>query len=238
MKINYYQDPNPIKDFNDWDGVFSNHKSKDWKPCRSAYSLAEYMMQHDGFNQVIKMASNAIGDSITAIDTATIEDQVAFDAFYHKREHDLTIVAQTASKKSVFIGIEAKVDEPFGNDTVENYRTDSVIKNSNSKVPERISDLRKYVPQETSDADFGKLRYQLLTATAGTLCAKDNNNDYDYYIFMVLVFKTKSYDQDRGDENKKDFNSYIDAMQAVSKGDGVYKCVSNGKNLTIIYKEI
>lgn len=238
MEIKYYRKNGVIKTYADWEQVFTTAKPKDWEVGRSAQSLAAFMMKKDGFACVKSLVGEAIGKPIDEIEKVTIEGRVAFDNYNHSREHDLAVVARTESNQSVFIGVEAKVDEPFGSKTINQYETDALKKNKNTTVPARIKGLKDYFPKADDDV-FQNLQYQLATATAGTLCAKtDNNSDFDYYVFMVLVFETNLYNPKKGNENRKAFESFINAIKAEDFGESIYKCTVKEKPFIIIYKEL
>ena len=235
MEIRYYKKNDEIKTYEDWERVFRSAKPKDWEEGRSAQSLAFYMMKNDGFEKLKQQVGEALNEQIVEIEKATIEGRVAFDNYNHSREHDLAIMAKTKSGKSVFVGIEAKVDESFGSGTIHQYQTNAVKKNINSKVPERVKLLRMYFPKNLSEDCFNSLQYQLATATAGTLCAKtDDNKDFDMYVFMVLVFKTEKYDAKKGQKNKIAFDKYIQALQE-QQGTNKYVCKVKGKQFAIVY---
>ena len=236
MEIRYYRKEDVIKTYADWERVFSAAKPKDWKEGRSAQSLAAFMMGKDGFACIRSLVGEAIGKPIDEIEKVTIEGRVAFDSYNHSREHDLAVVARTESNQSVFIGVEAKVDESFGGSTIIQYETSARKKSKNSKVPARIKGLKEYFPKAKDD-DFQKLQYQLATATAGTLCAKtDKNSDYDYYVFMVLVFETNLYNPEKGQKNKKAFDLFLNAIGAEKSAENTYECTLKDKPFTLIYK--
>lgn len=236
MEIRYYQKEDVIETYADWERVFSAAKPKDWKEGRSAQSLAAFMMEKDGFACIRSLVGEAIGKPIDEIEKVTIEGRVAFDNYNHSREHDLAVVARTKSNQSIFIGVEAKVDESFGSNTIKQYETAALKKNKNSKVPARIKGLKEYFPKAKDD-EFQKLQYQLATATAGTLCAKtDKNSDFDYYVFMVLVFETNLYNPEKGQKNKKAFDLFLNAIGAEKSAENTYECKVKDKPFTLIYK--
>lgn len=238
MEIKYYRKNGVIKTYADWEQVFTTAKPKDWEVGRSAQSLAAFMMEKDGFACIRSLVGEAIGKPIDEIEKVAIEGRVAFDNYNHSREHDLAVFARTKSNQSVFIGVEAKVDEPFGSKTINQYETDALKKNKNTTVPARIKGLKDYFPKADDDV-FQNLQYQLATATAGTLCAKtDKSSDYDFYVFMVLVFKTSLYNGAKGQKNKKAFELFLNAIGAKESAENIYGCTVKGKSLKIIYKEI
>ncbi len=239
MKIKYYNKKDEINTYADWERVFKTAKPKDWKEGRSAQSLAHFMMQENGFENLKQYVGEAIQtpkDEIE-IQKVTIEGRIAFDNYNHSREHDLAIEARTKSNKTIFIGVEAKVDEPFGSKTIEQYRKSAINKNTNSTVPCRIDGLKTYFPKD-KEPEFEKMQYQLATATAGTLCAQTaEKTDYDFYIFMVLVF-TDNCDAKKKEENINAFVLFLNAIAAQELCEDTYKCESNNKTLIIINKDI
>ena len=130
MEIRYYKKNEEIKTYADWERVFKAAKTKDWKEGRSAQSLADFMMRKNGFESVRQYVGEATqtpaGEIV--IEKATVEGRIAFDDYNHSREHDLAIEARTKSGKTIFIGVEAKVDESFGSNTIEQYRNSSYKK--------------------------------------------------------------------------------------------------------------
>ncbi len=109
------KDKTTIKTLEEWKiKVFgTGQKAIHWKVGRSAYSLAKFMLEKDGVKYVTKLLEEALNEKIQ-LDEAIIEKEVRFDDYGHGREDDLGIIGNTASGKSIFIGLEAKVDEPFG----------------------------------------------------------------------------------------------------------------------------
>ena len=80
------------------------------------------------------------------------------------RNHDLWLHGKTLSE-SVTVCIEAKADEPFGNETVAKYRLSANKRRASgvsTRAPERITKPLSLVPAEGTRWD--KVGYQLLTA--------------------------------------------------------------------------
>lgn len=239
MEIRYYRKEKEIKEYSDWENTFKAAKPKHWKEGKSAQSLADFMMQKKGFESVRQFVGEAIQTpkKEIEIDIVTIEGQVAFDCYKHSREHDLTIEARTQSNKTIFIGVEAKVDEPFGNESIKQYRERSKNKNPNSNVPCRIDGLKTFFP-ENKKKEFEELKYQLATATAGTLCAQTSSKtNFDFYVFLVLAF-TDNCSTKNNEKNKNDFNQFLETIAAQKLCEDTYKCIINGKTFIIIYKDI
>lgn len=90
------------------------------------------------------------------------------------RNHDLVVLGMAQGRRTL-IGVEAKADEAFGSMTVAKYLT-GAAKKSGSNAPERVRRLLRALFGAASLSDeanavepYASLRYQLLTALAGTL---------------------------------------------------------------------
>ena len=81
---------------------------------------------------------------------------------------DIGIAGQTASGESLFVGVEAKVDEPFGSETVcERYQeaVEYLKSNPRSKAAARVEELlSRYLTDndEPCESRFADVGYQLL----------------------------------------------------------------------------
>lgn len=114
------------------------------------------------------------------------------------REHDLLLF-----DKRIVIGIEAKVDEPFGNNKSILQENNTISENKKA----RIAWLMDMILPDRSieEKEVGELKYQLFTATAGTLL-EAVNKDKKECIFLVLAFH--SADEPVNEANKKSFNDF------------------------------
>jgi hypothetical protein len=123
------------------------------------------------------------------------------------RNHDLLLVSEV---NSLVIGLEAKVDELFGNTTVisELCKPDITANKEN-----RINDLtEKIFELEPTDPKVEGLRYQLLTATAGTIF-EAMERKLTKAMLLVLVFKKEgSYDESKIRKNKRDYKKFTDML--------------------------
>lgn len=223
-----------ISNIAEWENfAFSGKKSKHWKEGRSAFSLADYVSNNNGKQRIIDLVSAQINDDFT-LELAHPEYEARFDSYGHGREHDLGIFGKTASGKKIFVGVEAKVDESFG-DTIATAYHKAKAKELNgvrTNAPKRIEDLLNFNFPTIKTRDF-QLPYQLLFSTAGTLCV-----DADIHILLILVFKTKNYDKKKGDSNYKGLLAFLKKAQANKIADNTYKLNMNNKDLTLIYKEV
>ena len=218
---------NEIKDIEEWENkVFTpgTKKKKDWKEGRSAERLADFMLHRDGEKFIKEEVEELLKKEIDFY-YAIPEFEVKFDEFSKGRFHDLGIYGKTESGESVFIGVEAKVDETFGNLVSEQYEEaeKAYEQNNNSKAKVRIEELLVCNSIDSAPKDCN-LRYQLLYATTGTVAV-----EAEISILLIVVFKTKNYnkannyDEEKGRENDNDFENFIEATKAKELYDNAYE---------------
>ena len=139
------------------------------------------------------------------------------------------------------MGLEAKVDEPFGSETVcQRYQEaiETLKSNPRSKAASRVKELlsRDFADNDPCESKFADVGYQLLTATAGAVAV-----EADVSVLYVAVFKTGDYDEDKGRENQLDYDNFIRASGAecLIKGDTgflAHDLTLDGKRLVCIYE--
>jgi hypothetical protein len=134
------------------------------------------------------------------------------------RNHDLWLVGKT-QRESVTICVEAKADEPFGNETVAEYRTAALQRRErgeSTRAPERIDALLDMVGKEKSN--WGAVRYQLLTAVCGTvLQAKEDSSDLA--VFVVHEFHTDKTRAENIQRNREDLETFLTVLGIASPGN-------------------
>ena len=126
------------------------------------------------------------------------------------RNHDLLIIAEDQHKKSTVVSVESKADEPFG-DTISTRvlaAKAELKKNPRSKALNRIEDLRKDLFGNV-DIDQLGLRYQLLTAVAGTL-SEAKTRKAKTAIFVVQTFVSDKIDKKKHLQNQKDLDVFLE----------------------------
>lgn len=191
---------------------------KHWKNGRSAWAIANFMMNQNGEQGIKDMLSVIDSDSSIIFDYAIPEYKVHFDAFAgNTRNHDLAIWGKFG-EKPLFVGIEAKVDEEFDSRSIEEARNSG--SSPNSKLPLRVESLTKRINFKGgyNKTQHGKLKYQLFYSTIGTAYEmKETENAIS--VFLVLVFKTAvtyddgtiSYDENKAKNNYKDYSDFMNA---------------------------
>lgn len=210
MKIVNYDD-DEISTLEEWREHFVKRtkKPEHWKKGRSAYSLADFILNRNGLVFLASRVSSVLSERV-AFEWSTPEYKAKFDRYPNPSQLDLGIFGSIGSGSSLFVGVEAKVDEPFGSTVDVTYRKalEKQQRKKHSKAPERVEELlSKYFSESApaNDSKFADIRYQLLTAAAGTVAVPQ-----DVVVLYVLVFKTNSYDPQKGEGNYRDFKRFVD----------------------------
>ena len=221
-------------------------KTRHWKKGRSAYSLAEFIMDPKGPTYLGERISQALSRRVK-LEQATPECLAQFDSYPGNPSNlDLGITGEAellTLGESLFVGVEAKVDETFA-DTVGS-RYSSAIKTreagKSTNAPERITDLLTdyfSVKDSPDSSRFADIRYQLLTGTTGTVAVPSKVS-----VFYVLVFKTSMYDPKKGSANQRDYEEFIGAARGRSllldsENFRADELVLAGKRLVCIYDHV
>ena len=189
-------------------------KEKDWKKGRSAYSLAEFIMERQGAAYLETRMSSVLSQHVK-LEQATPEYLAKFDSYPGNPSNlDLGITGHVEwlpGNASLFVGVEAKVDETFGSTVRSRYSSAMNRRDAGKRTnaPERVKGLlSKYfsVRGSPDSSRFADVRYQLLTGTAGTVAAPG-----EVSVFYILVFRTSMYDERKGLSNLRDYESFIGA---------------------------
>ena len=222
-----------IETLEEWEALFvgENPKKKiQWQDGRSAKTLAEFVLGS-------KRLENLLDDIFkklpvtkpqgVAFKEAYPEFEVNFDQFRNGREHDLGVFGQTKNGQSVFVGIEAKVNEEFGVLVKEAY-------DRGCNTTDRIKGIVKNIFDAQEVEKFLALRYQLLYGLAGTANhLTDVYDKPDVALFLIIAFKTKVSAQN---DNYQDYEEMIKALKnsnvpvtehpapnSVIKGENIYE---------------
>jgi hypothetical protein len=137
------------------------------------------------------------------------------------RNHDLLIIARdSATDNEIVISVESKVDEPFGNiigdcmHNIKNKRDNNIP----TQADKRILALKNALLPNISISEFNKLRYQLLTAVAGTLSEAKKQNAKSA-IFVVQTISSNKIDPFKHQINQTDLDRFV---YAISNGISKY----------------
>jgi len=199
-----------IETMEDWSKIYSSgNNARHWKEGRSAYSIADYVINYNGMKKIADRVGEVLNETVE-FGKIIPELELKFDQYGQGRVHDLGIYGQTASGKSLFVGVESKVDESF-NKTIADVYLQAITKRiggGRTKAPDRIEKLLRDHFRKPEKEVFD-LRYQLLYATAGTLASKQ-----DLSLMYIIVFKTDLYNELKGIENLKDYIAFINASRS------------------------
>jgi hypothetical protein len=226
-----------ITSLEEWAGIYANpQQSHQWKQYRSAYSAAEFILNYNGGEAISHRVSEALGFE-AVLERAVPELELRFDQYGRGRVHDLAIFGRTETGKKLFVGVEAKVDEPFGVSALDAYLSakSKQIVGASTKAPERIEQLLSLHFTDPDPTMFD-VRYQLLYATAGTLAA-----EADVHVLYVIVFKTPLYDESVGAENYRDYIHFMNKVGAESLRLPTKEAIGhrlnlNGKDLVCLHE--
>ena len=214
-----------------------------WKPERSAYSLADFIINRNGVAHLESRIGSVLSQPVR-LEQGTPEYAARFDRYEGPTRLDLGISGRTESGGSLFVGLEAKVDEPLGSETVcERYQKaiKTLKSNSRSKAAARVKELlSRYFADndEPCESRFSDVGYQLLTATAGAVAV-----EADVSVFYVSVFRTLGYNEEHGEKNQLDYGNFLNASgaEALAQNDTgclVHQLALVGRRLICIYEQL
>jgi len=144
-----------------------------------------------------------------AFDEAKPECVIELDDFAGEHRNCDLVVLCRAGTQHITINIEAKADEPFGDNTVGGYYDQKV--NSHSNVPARIRQLTLALFGREPDETIRKLRYQLLHAAAATLI-EAAANEAQLGLFLVHEFRSAGLNRNKLKQNATDWENFVHAF--------------------------
>ena len=173
-----------------------------WKDGKSAKELANYVLLHDGIHKLLEN----LGISYNGALLCYPEHVTGLPGKGNGRNHDLLIVSENGN---ILIGVEAKTDESFGR-----YCKD--IKNPSENKKHRLMAMKELV-FKNKDFDYPELRYQLLTAAAGTILEAKQRGSKQIYL-VVLTFEKRGYmyNETQMRRNKADYDSFKKALSSMN----------------------
>ena len=222
-------------------------KARHWNEGRSAHSLAKFIISNRNAAKHLEDRISVALSRPVILEQAKPEYLARFDSYPGNPSNlDLGIngiIGTSGLPKSLFVGVEAKVDERFGKTVRGTYRSAMERRNAdaNTNAPERVKDLlSKYFSCEDppDSSRFAGIRYQLLTAAAGTVAATA-----EVAVFYILVFRTAAYDERKSLANRQDYENFVEAAggRPLAKGGDVIRAdglTLAGKDLVCVYDEV
>jgi hypothetical protein len=147
---------------------------------------------------------------------ATVEAKTSFDTYGgNVRNHDLVLRAATAEGDPVVVCVEAKAGEALGCTLAEQMQAATKAKEANpdSKASARLAELvTRLCRFPIDDPRVASLRYQLLTAWAGTLA---DAADAVHAVFALHEFRT---------DQRPDDKSALNGAELARFAEGVLGC--------------
>ena len=214
-----------IVTIDDWYNVCPPKKGeKQWVDGRSAKELAKYILN------AMPSVPNEIEKALSRIVPANTEFN--WDAEYvtalpgigEGRNHDAVLFGP-----DIVVTIEAKADEPLGN------LIEDEIKNASVNKLYRITKLLQYIFKDGAK-NYHSLRYQLLTASAGTILEAENKG-CKCAVLIVLTFKNNgNVTEAKMNVNHSDIDAFLKATEAYEE-NGLY-VIPNNTDTKLYFKEI
>jgi hypothetical protein len=221
MSTPHFEDRHGVS-ITDWRKWTQPMRNEHWKAGRSAMELARAW-----FTSPVPVCPPEI-QSLLATNPRTAgieftegfpEHKTALPQSGEGRNHDLMLRGHTNTEQ-VTVCVEAKADEPFGN-TIGKYY-EAACKASASGDPtqahKRIEALVQIVFGPTalpSQPRWYGLRYQLLTALAGTAIQAANDNN-PLAVLIVHEFQTQLTTINAINANNDDYKSFIAEFCSIS----------------------
>jgi hypothetical protein len=165
----------PIRTLEDWEEHASTPDK--WADGYSAKELARLWLTDAGPAAAVD-ALRGVFDGLT-IDCGMAEAQTAFDPYPGgRRNHDVLARGQVEAE-AVVVGIEGKVNETLDETVAEKYARAAATraKGENTNLDHRVDGLLAGIfgRSITDDPALGAIRYQLLSAIAGTVAEAAGN---------------------------------------------------------------
>ena len=231
-----------IRSFADWEqrALPPERKARQWKEGRSEFELARCWTMSGAVAvppEIMQVLDAHEGTSHTAIKSGRTQHETPLPfGDRAPRCHDLLLLAERYGEVTA-ICVEAKADEPFGRTVAEELR--EARKRQGTRFPERLDWLtssllgipafRNGRSLELSDA-VADLRYQLLTAVAGTLL-EAKARQATTAILLVHEFRTHATDDGNLRDNAEALNRFMSAFYSHNGGPDEVVCLVHGQML-------
>lgn len=215
-----------IATLEDWRDLGGPASSKHWVDGRSAKCLAEWWLSGGSSNLTELFRTEPSGKLADFRPTAAVaEAQTSFDSFAGgKRNHDLLVTASAAGGR-VIVGIEGKADESFG-ETIRQFRERATRRQQSGNRTNALARLENLLAtiggSDSAPEQLGRLRYQLFSATAGTLAAARDAHS-DAAVLVIHEFVTDRTDREKQAANMRDLNDYlVEILRLPAQGSGTW----------------
>lgn len=205
-------------------------REKQWVPSFSASELADYFLRYKGFvPPEIDAYLNEIGIVSNSFNSEPeCKTDLEKEGFGEKgpRQHDLLIKSDT---NEVIIGLEAKAREDLDEYVTE--KGDDPLTPNQEKRYAGLCD--KLLGRELNNCE--NIRYQLLSATAGTLIEADKLGAKKA-VLLIVLFKTPVVSQEHIQSTKKDIETFLKCLK--QSNNGSYKTANFKPDIDLFVKTL
>ena len=208
----------PITSVAEWRRLAPPASSHHWREYRSACELAYAWIEGDADERLRDLLALALTD--VAIERGIAERKTFFDGIPSgPRNHDLLAIGR-ASAGPLVVGIEAKADESF-DERLSRWSEKRLQGNPASRGPERLDALTRAFFDTTREQDpsLDTLRYQLLSALAGTL-ADAKAFGAAHAALVVHEFETPETTSIKQDANAVDLDAFVGRLGTAPRAHG------------------
>ena len=249
-----------LSSFDEWKkGFIEVDKKSHWREGYSACSLGEFFTIGKGEQWLADIEKDILGSTIEHTE-GRIEHASKLDTFRGgQRMQDLAIWGSTLSGASCFIGIEAKVLEPFGDLSVYDSYVAGIEererKNPRSKKAERVCKVVDFLfrGEKPGSVKVKNLRYQLMHYFKASILEApsleesaqkiDQRKTARIILLPVIVFNTKHYKEDPklARDNHDDYLRFVRALNCdvkVINGRAVYHKVIDNRDVYTLYEVV
>lgn len=195
-----------------------------WRDGRSAKELARFITNAlpNMPMEIEKILKTFVGES--AVFDWDAEYVTKLPGSGEGRNHDAILY-----NDDIIVCIEAKADETLGNLIGEEIKGASVNKLS------RICSLLKLLFKD-GFKDYNNLRYQLLTASAGTIIEAQERG-VENAVLLVVVFKSENHTtKEKLENNNMDIQNFLQATNAVDYEN--LKMIPNSTGINLYFSKI
>jgi hypothetical protein len=204
-----------IQTLDDWKEFAPPTSADQWQPRYSALELARAWVDGDALADLRAVLDLAPALSELAPTEGIAEAKTSFDRYGGPRTHDLLLVGNTLGGRAV-VGIEGKVEETFGQ-TLAQYAAAARAKlekeeptNALHRLEGLLHALANWPVPSEQDAR-GRLRYQLFSASAGTIAAAAQHGA-QIAIFCVHELRTDDEPTAKQAANAADLDRWIRSL--------------------------
>jgi hypothetical protein len=204
----------------DWECLAPPAAKHHWAVGRSAFELASDWLDGDAAARVTALLRSRPELAGLTLHDGIVEKLTRFDEIRGgPRHHDLLVNASAASGP-VIVGVEGKADESFDL-TLRDYVANAVrARPDTTRAPERLDRLTTMFLGATlaGEPALGDLRYQLLSALAGTL-ADAQLAAARHAVLLVHEFVTDRTSDALHEANAAALRAFVERLGAEPAGD-------------------